>query len=374
MPRQLLNVGQETLAKAIERASAMHRGGWLYEAEKVYDEILKVAPGHVEALHLLGLLYQQYGRPEDALRLIDKALAIAPGDTALRRMRAEALDRIGSAQRHFRQPLWLGESNIVGKTILLHAEQGFGDTLQFMRYANVVTQMGARAVLEVQPQLRRLASSSFPDLDVVARGDALPPFDLHVPLPSLPHACGTTRDPIPWAGPYLEPAVELLATWARDLPSPKKLRVGIVWAGEASQDGDNFRSPALSSMRAVMSLSQIAFISLQHEQRDGDVDILAQYANVTRLARGFSDFADTAAVIAQLDCIVAVDSAVAHLAAAMGKPVLLLLPFGGDWHWVVRGRTDRSWYPTVHLYRQHVAGDWSAALEAVRQELIRRAP
>ncbi len=363
-----------TQAQAIQQAAVTRRGGWLDQAEKIYDDLLKVAPGHFDALHLLGVLYQHYGRSADALRLIDRALAAVPDDPALLRAREDILEQLGSKQRHSSHPLWLGDSNIAGKTILLHAGQGIGDTLLFMRYANVISQMGAKVVLEVQPPLKRLIASSFPDLDVVARGDPLLPFDLHVPLLSLPHACGTTLDTIPWAGPYLEPAVELLAVWARELPSPKKLRVGLVWTGEAKQGHDNLHSLPLSSLKQLLSLPQIAFVSLQHELCESDATVLAQHSNVTRFARSFSDFADTAAVAAQLDCVVAVDTAVAHLAAAMGKPVLLLLPCAGDWHWMVRGRAESPWYPSVQVYRQHTPGDWSAAVEAVRQELTRRAP
>ena len=357
MPRpSSSNVTQAMFAQAIEQAATKQRGGWLDEVEKIYTELLKVASGEAEALLPLGALYRQYGRSEDALRLIEKALAVVPGDFALQRARAEILDELKSTQRHFTKPSWRGDGDLGGKTILLHAGQDFGDTLQFLRYAGVIAHQGARVVLEVQAPLKRLAISSFPDMKVRACGETLPTFDLHAPLMSLPHACGTALDSIPWTGPYLEPSVELLAAWARDLPSPKKLRVGIVWANKATHGSDRVHSLALSSLHAVMSLPQIAFISLQHDLRDGDSDILAQYANVTQLARGFSDFADTAAVIAQLDCVVAVDTVVAHLAAAMGKPVLLLLPFGGDWHWVVRGRTDSPWYPTVQSVSPACAG------------------
>ena len=176
MPRpSSSNVTQAMFAQAIEQAAAKQRGGWLDEVEKIYTELLKVAPGEAEALLLLGALYRQYGRSEDALRLIEKALAVVPGDFALQRARAEILDELTSTQRHFTKPSWRGDGNLGGKTILLHAGQDFGDTLQFLRYAGVIAHQGARVVLEVQAPLKRLAISSFPDMKVLACGETLPP-------------------------------------------------------------------------------------------------------------------------------------------------------------------------------------------------------
>ena len=351
----------------------MHRGGWLDEAERIYAEILKVSSGHVEALSLLGVLYRQYGRPEDALRLIDKALAAAPDDPALVGLREEMLD-LSEVERRFKQPRWRGEGGVGGRTILLHAGQRLDDTLQFLRYANVVAQQSARVVLEVQEPLRRLTAASFPDMEVRARGETLPPFDLHALLSSLPQTCDAVLK-TPWPGPYLEPPVELMGAWARELPSPKKLRIAFVWDHQSVQRPIVPAAPPLSSLEPILSLPQVAFVSLQPELNSHDADILAHHFNVTRLQRPLSDFADIAAVVAQLDGVVAgVEGPIAHLSAAMGKPVLLLLPFGGAWHCPVEGSTDDLWYPSIISYCQHEPGDWSAAVDAVRQELICRAP
>ena len=261
------------LAQAIKQATAMHRGDWLDEAEKIYAEISKVAPGQADALHLLGLLYRQYGRLDDALRLMDKALALTPDDAALLRVRADMIEPSAVAQDRFAQSPWRGDSDLAGKTVLLRAGQSLRETLQFVRYAGAVAQQGARVILEVPEPLRRLVASSFPDMDVVVCGETLPSFDLHAPLDSLPASCGKMFGTPLWWGPYLEPAVELLAVWARELPSPKKLRVGIVWADKAAHGPDHVLSLTLPALHDIMSLPQIAFVSLQHDLNGDDGEI-----------------------------------------------------------------------------------------------------
>jgi hypothetical protein len=251
---------------------------------------------------------------------------------------------------------------------LLHAEQGFGDTLQFVRYASLLSARGARVVLEVQPQLVRLLSGMSGVDCVLPRKAPLPDFDFHCPLLSLPLAFGTDLTTIPARVPYLAPPAEAVAAWRGRLPERRPL-VGLVWSGERAHDNDLNRSMCLETLAPLFDIPDVQFVSLQHDVREHDARFLQSRPDVLQLGQGFSDFADTAAVIAKLDAVIAVDTAVAHLVGALGKPLLLLLPFAADFRWL-RGRDDSPWYPTARLFRQRQFDDWSGAVEALRQELV----
>jgi Glycosyltransferase family 9 (heptosyltransferase) len=270
-------------------------------------------------------------------------------------------------RRDFTAPLWLGEGALKGKTILLHAEQGFGDTLQFVRYAPAVAASGAKVILEVQRELVRLLSGLEGVEAVIGRGETLPPFDLHCPLLSLPLACRTELQTIPGPVPYLEPAADDVRQWRELLPQGRP-RIGVVWSGDPSHDNDVNRSIPLKMLAPLFDRPDVDFVSLQHKVRDEDQAALRDHENLSSCGRGFRDFADTAAVMANLDAVISIDSAVAHLAGAMGKPLLLLLPLGADFRWL-RERTDSPWYPTARLFRQPQFGDWSSVIESVTQEL-----
>jgi hypothetical protein len=202
---------------------------------------------------------------------------------------------------------------------------------------------------------------------VVARKQPLPHYDFHCPLLSLPLACGTTLETIPADTPYLAPREEHAAAWRARLPRGRAL-VGLVWSGERSHDNDLNRSVRLATLAPVLDLPDITFVSLQHEVRDEDSDLLRSRGDVSAIGAAFEDFADTAAAIAALDAVIAVDTAVAHLAGAMGKPLFLLLPFAADFRWL-RGRADSPWYPSARLVRQPNFGDWDGAVNALREEL-----
>jgi ADP-heptose:LPS heptosyltransferase len=195
----------------------------------------------------------------------------------------------------------------------------------------------------------------------------LPRYDFHCPLLSLPLACGTTLETIPGEIPYVTAADAEVATWRAGLPHRRPL-VGLVWSGERAHDNDRNRSIPLATLAPLLDLSELAFASLQHEVREEDAALLASRRAVWRTTTPFRDFADTAAVIAQLDAVVAVDTAVAHLAGAMGKPLFLLLPFAADFRWL-RERADSPWYPSARLFRQPRFGDWDSVVNVVRQEL-----
>jgi ADP-heptose:LPS heptosyltransferase len=204
---------------------------------------------------------------------------------------------------------------------------------------------------------------------VIARGEPLPPFDFHCPLLSLPLALATAPATMPADVPYIAPAGDHVAHWRQRLPQ-RRPRVGLVWSGERSHDNDLNRSLRLETLLPVLDLADVAFVSLQREVRDEDASLLRQHENILALGQQFRDFADTAAVLASLDAVISVDTAVAHLAGAMANPLFLLLPFAADFRWL-REHQDSPWYPTARLYRQPAFGDWTSVIDTLRQDLMR---
>jgi Glycosyltransferase family 9 (heptosyltransferase) len=272
-------------------------------------------------------------------------------------------------RRQLQAPLWHGDTPVSGKTILLHAEQGLGDTIQFIRYVPLLAGRGAKVVCEVQPQLLPLLAQlqNAQDVTIIAKGEPLPAFDLHCPLLSLPLAFGTQPETIPAAVPYLAAPEQRLAEWRDRLP-PGGPRAGFVWSGQPSHKNDANRSIPLARLAALFDDPRLRCFSLQSGLRDADSEALRGLPNLVHLGGEFRDFADTAAVIALLDVVVSVDTAVAHLAGAMGKPVVILVPHAADFRWL-RGRDDSPWYPTAKLFRQPAFGDWDSVIVRLRDEL-----
>jgi tetratricopeptide (TPR) repeat protein len=390
-----------------------------------FERVLAADPDHLDALGNYGNALLKLNRPAAALAAYDRALTVVPENAQLLTNRAVALrrlDRPGEAltsasralvgrpdiaqarfvesvarltlgdfgagwrgyearwsvgllatqRRSFTAPLWLGqetpEISLDGKTILLHAEQGSGDTIQFARYARLVAQRGAKKViLEVQRELARLLSDLAGVDAVVARGERLPPFDCHCPLLSLPLALATEPQTIPAEIPYIILRDEDVRLWRERLPRRRPL-VGLVWSGARSHDNDLNRSLRLETLLPLLDRPDVTFVSLQHDVRAEDVAVLRSRPGVVQIGEQFRDFADTAAALAALDAVISVDTAVAHLAGAMGKPLLLLLPFAADFRWL-RERPDSPWYPTARLCRQPKFGDWDSVVELLRQEL-----
>jgi len=403
------------------RGVALLELGRSREALDNFERVLTADPDHLDALGNRGNALIKLNRPNDALSSYDKALTIAPDNAQLLTNRAAALRRLdrpheavmsarralvsrpdfaqakfvegvarltlgdfsgwrgyearwgvgflASHRRNFTAPLWLGESSLDGKTILLHAEQGYGDTLQFVRYAPLFAGRGANVVLELQPELARLLAPLPGVAAVVARGKPLPAFDCHCPLMSLPLAFATELATIPAQIPYVAPADQDVAEWSERLPRRRPL-IGLVWSGERSHDNDRNRSLRLETLLPLLQMPDVTFVSLQHEVRDEDASLLQEQSAVVHIGDRLRDFADTAAVISSLDAVISADTAVAHLAGAMGKPLLLLLPFGADFRWL-RERDDSPWYPTARLFRQPEFGDWAGVIEALRREVMR---
>jgi Tfp pilus assembly protein PilF len=356
------------------------------EAIGWHERAIALRPDYVEAYNNLGIALAALHRLADAIAQYEKALALKAdyaevhynesiarlglGDFAAGWRKYEwRWDRFNSQhqRRNFPQPLWLGGESIEGKTILLHADQGLGCTLQFIRYLPLVARRGARAVIEVQRPLVPLLAG-LPDAPaIVARGDRLPDFDFHCPLLSLPLAFATTIETIPADVPYLAAPAPEIARWRAQLPRDGAALVGLAWAGNPGHANDHNRSIALRHLLPLLRMPGIRFVSLQHELRAGDAQLLDQ-ANVLRIGERVANFADTAAVVSCLDVVITVDTAIAHLAGALGKPTWVLLPFSPDWRWFL-DRSDSPFYPTARLFRQPAADDWESVAAQVGDAL-----
>ncbi|WP_395831417.1 tetratricopeptide repeat protein [Elstera sp.] len=266
------------------------------------------------------------------------------------------------------QPAWLGEP-VKEKRLLLYWEQGQGDTIQFVRYVQNLEGNGNHVILEVQNSLCRLMQASFPNAQVISSGDALPAFDLRAAIPSLPWLLGETPDKLYAPQSYLAVPNEV-----RHLvrPAAAEISVGLVWAGNPSHINDRQRSILPETFLSLLNLKGVYWSSLQVGTSEKTKRILAR-AGVIDLTSGFSDFADTAAAIQALDLVITVDTSVAHLAGALGKPVWILLPFVPDWRWLL-DRTDSPWYPSARLFRQPKRGDWASVLKEVKQALAEFRP
>jgi hypothetical protein len=249
----------------------------------------------------------------------------------------------------------------------LCAEQGLGDAIQFSRYATVMAAIGAKVLIGVHRPLVAVLATVPGVAQVFADGDELPDFDFYCSLLSLPLAFSTEPATIPANIPYIRPQDERIVKWRDRLPANGRVRVGICWAGTGEHSNNRNRSLTLERFAAIFSIPGVDFVSLQKDV-DDDQSAILQHFEVTQLGQEFSDFADTAAVVAMLDIVVSVDTSVAHLAGAMGRATALLVPFAPDWRWMLH-RTDSPWYPTMRLYRQSTMHDWSGPLGRVRQEL-----
>ncbi len=288
--------------------------------------------------------------------------------------------RIPLGSRPFSEPLWLGEQDIAGKIILLHSEQGLGDTIQFCRYAELVSNLGVRVILEVPKSLMRLFEGLCSSPELIEVGSQLPFFDFHCPLMSLPLAFKTTLSSIPANIPYLKTDTDRVLFWNGRLGHKNKPRVGLVWSGGFRPDQPQVwsvnkrRNIPLAKFASFAGLD-IDFYSLQKgEPAESELTALKRDnwggPNIIDLTGELIDFSDTAALIQNLDLVISVDTSTAHLAGALGKPIWILNRFDTDWRWLL-DRTDSPWYPTVKLYRQEKAGDWDEVVQRVRGDLIR---
>jgi tetratricopeptide (TPR) repeat protein len=370
--------------------STLQRQGHLDQAIECYRKAIAIKPDHADAHHSLALALHTQEHLDQAVECYRKVLAIEPDNADAHHNLAFALLTRGDlaegwkeyewrwrgsqmVPRGFIEPQWQGEA-AEGKTLLVHVEQGFGDAIQFCRYAPLAAARGLRVIVEAREPLIRLFRSLPKIHDVVVRGKELPHFDLHCPMMSMPLALGTTLGNIPSVVPYLYADEAQVANWRTRLAAMGKHgpRIGLVWAGSSGMKANNERS--LPSDRIgrllgpLLDLPGMRFFSLQKDGPKAPEEL-----SLTDLMDEVNDFADTAALIASLDLVISVCTSTAHLAGALGKPVWVLNRFNSHWCWF-RGRSDSPWYPTLRLYRQPRPGDWDSVLAYVARDLRYRFP
>lgn len=365
--------------------------GRLAEAERSFRQALALRPDYAIAWNGLGSVLMDSMRVEEAKSAYLSALALDPdyphahwnlgilllteGDFEHgwpeyeQRLRRPEVAHLYSG---YGAPLWQGE-RLEGKTLLLHAEQGMGDTLQFIRFAPRVARLAGKVVVECQPGLKRLLSTVAGVAEVREKGEPLPPHDLRCPMMSLPYRLGVkTVADIPADIPYLAADPGAAARWEARLRSLSGARVGLVWAGDPRKHDpesnriDQRRSLSLQALEPLLDLPGASYVSLQKGAAAGQVEAYA--GRVTDWMGEIGDFADTAALVSRLDLVVAVDTSVAHLAGALGKKVMLLSRYDGCWRWML-GRADSPWYPTLTVFRQMGPGSWEPVVAEVRQAL-----
>lgn len=378
------------VALAPDSIDAQHARGWVLqrlgrfeEALAHHDRVLAQDAGHVAAWCRRGAALEHLGRTEDARASLDRALALAPYDPDVIYNRSFLLLAQGDLVAGFRgqtlawtatvprpsigseAPIWLGHGTLAGKTVLLHHSQGLGDTIQFARYVPWVAARAAAVVLRVPDPLVRLMSTLAGGARVVGERDPLPPHDVHCPVVCLPSAAGTTLETIPASVPYLHADPEAACAWRERLGPWRRPRIGLVWNGNPQHRLRAARDIPLAELAPLLQLP-VDLISLQKDLSAADREYLAASGRVTLCGEELIDFADTAALIDNLDLLISADTAAAHLAGALGTPVWILNRHAPCWRWL-RGRSDSPWYPTARLFQQETAGGWATVVERVCQ-------
>ncbi len=368
--------------------NALRGLGRFEEAEAALERALALSPDSVDALNNLSLTRKGARRFHEAIEGLTEVIRRRPDDAEAHLDLALALLQIGELERGFReyewrwrtkelpsrgftQPVWDG-TPLDGKTILLHAEQGFGDALQFVRYVPLVAARGGRVVLECLGGLEKLMQSVEGLTMIVTKGAALPPFDVQAPLLSLPHLFGTTLATIPAPARYVSAPSDFVQRFRTRLRAPPgMLKIGVVWAGKPSHKNDHNRSAGFAHFVDLLGYGGARWYSLQVGPRAADISAFDCQGLIDDLAPELDDFATTAAAIENLDLVITVDTSVAHLAGALGKPIWLMLAFGGEWRYP-EGREDSPWYPSMRLFQQARFGDWDGVFRRVRQALETR--
>ncbi len=363
----------------------LHKLGRQVEALKANDIAIQLEPAYAQVYSNRGLVLVDMHRFDEAMADYNQSieidaecanaywnkaiLSLLTGDYAqgwsLYEWRWKTI--LKDFRRTFAQPLWLGEFSIKDKTLLISAEQGLGDFIQFCRYVPLVAALGPKVVLEVPKALVSLISTLPGNYMMVEQGSTLPSFDYHCPIMSLPLALGTSLSNIPAKVPYLFVNDKKLQNWQKRLGKPTKPRIGLVWSGSTIHQNDHHRSIAFETIEPLLGLP-LDFHVLQKEIRKADMERLATHVEVKSHQDKLTDFSETAALIQAMDLIVSVDTSVAHVAAAMGKPCWILLPYSPDFRWMTN-REDSPWYPTVTLFRQPKQNDWATVISQIEEKM-----
>jgi tetratricopeptide (TPR) repeat protein len=357
------------------------------EAAISHRQALQINPHHAEDHANLGLALKAMGQWAEAEACLEEALRLKP-DHVNARWNLSALRLLqgdypkawpdyesrwmipGFSARHVDRPRWDG-SPLRGRTILLYAEQGLGDTLQFIRYARLVKERAGVVLFECQPALTSLLEGVAGVDQLLAIGAALPPYDVQVPLLSLPGIFGTSVANIPARVPYVRAAPALVETWRTELEKLGGFKIGVAWQGNPNHQGDRHRSFPLARFEDLARVEGVRLVSLQKGPGTEQLLSLAGRFPILDLndrLDAAGAFLDTAAIMVNLDLVITVDSAVAHLAGALGVPVWVVLPFDPDWRWLL-DRSDSPWYPTMKLFRQKCMGDWREVFEQIAAEV-----
>jgi tetratricopeptide (TPR) repeat protein len=385
--RQLLNRRPQFAEAHSTLGNALMALGKDDEALACYHRAIELKPDYAAAHNNLGNALRNRGRLEEAAASYRRALELNPDDaethsnsSTLRLLRGNyahgfvefewrlQTPKHLSRPRVFKQPYWDG-GPLDGRTILLTDEQGHGDTIQFVRYAALVAQRGGNVVVECQPPLKRLLQNSLGAIRVIDDSEAPPPFDVHCSLLSLPMIFRTTLETIPNRVPYIRPDAESVARWRSKIEGEAGFRkVGLAWAGNRNQMNDHNRSMALHHLAPLGKVSGVRFYNLQIGEAARQASLPGAALQFMDRTNEITDFADTAALIANLDLVISVDTSISHLAGAMAKPVWTMLCFAADWRYHL-DRDDCPWYPTMRLFRQPAPGAWASVVERVAEAL-----
>lgn len=376
----------------VNKGFALFELGRLDEAESALLTALDMKPDLPSALINLANVLIARRSHDKALGVLERLLVLDPRNPSAHFLRSLVLLLEGDYENGWAEydwrlmtpelrpyadvmdiPRWT-EEDIAGKILLVHAEQGVGDTIQFVRYLPLLQKLGAQIALEAQPPLKRLFAET-PGIDIfIAKGETLPRADLHIPLLSIPCSLWKTYGEHAPAVPYVHPDRSDAAAWRERLDSlGPGLKVGIAWAGNPDHANDRNRSMRFSQLQPLLALDHVKWISLQKSLGTSDSPEEIVSSGLMDWTGDLTDYAATAGLIESLDLVVSVDTSVAHLAGAMNKPVWVMIPFAPDWRWLL-GRTDSPWYPSLRLFRQRERGDWSAVVDTIRQALENLAP
>ena len=385
--RRALEIDPEHLGAHGTLADILYEQDALEEAEAGYRRALEIEPDNAGTLHSLGNTLRMLGNVDEAIAFYRRAIEIRPdfgnahfhhglallsaGDLARGweehewRWKREPAPK--KKRRDFPQPTWDG-SRLEGRTILLHAEQGLGDTIQFIRYAPMVAQRGGRVVVECRQLLMRLFKD-MPGIDqLVRKGRDLPPFDVQASLLSLPMILGTTLETIPGDVGYIRGEGRLVDKWKDRLSGFAGRKVGLCWQGNPKFPRDKWRSIPLKYFADLLDDPSSTFVNLHKGAGEGQIGECGLEDRIVNYSAEVTSLVDTAAIIENLDLVITSDTSVAHLAGAMGKPVWILLQSVADWRWLLE-REDSPWYPTMRLFRQRTRGDWRDVLARVKRAL-----